>query len=64
MSFDVGNNGGQLGYAMIRIVENKSETELPIFIYESELKAFQSDLSLGVELRETSRWTREDNEIQ
>ena len=64
VSFDVGNNGGQLGYAMIRIVENKSETELPIFIYESELKTFWNDLSLGVELWETSRWTREDNEIQ
>ncbi len=64
VSFDVGNNGGQLGYAMIQIVENESETELPIFIYESELKAFRNDLSLGVELWETSRWTREDNEIQ
>lgn len=61
VSFDVGNNGGQLGYAMIRIIENRSETELPIFIYESELKTFQSDLSFGVELWETSRWTREDN---
>ncbi len=49
---------------MIRIVENESETELPIFIYESELKTFRNDLSLGVELWETSRWTREDNEIQ
>ncbi|MCH7735429.1 MAG: right-handed parallel beta-helix repeat-containing protein [Chloroflexi bacterium] len=64
VSFDVGNNGGQLGYAMIRIVENKSKTELPIFFYESELKTFRNDLSLGVELLETSRWTREDNEIQ
>lgn len=64
VSFDVGNNGGQLGYAMIRIVENKSETELPIFIYESELKTFRNDPSLGVELRETSGWTRQDNEIQ
>lgn len=59
----VGNNGGQLPEALIRIVDKATEIELPIFIYESELKAFSHDRSLGVELIETSKWTPEENRL-
>ena len=61
MKFSVGNNGGQLPEAAIRIVDQATGKDLPIFIYESELEEFHNDLSLGVELIETSKWTREEN---
>ncbi|MDP6448052.1 MAG: hypothetical protein QGG36_02095 [Pirellulaceae bacterium] len=61
--FSVGNNGGQLPEAAIRIVDKQAERELPIFVYESELKKFWNDLSLGVELTETSKWTREEHRL-
>ena len=64
VAFDVGNNGGQMNYSMIRIVDNDSGNELPIFVYESELKRFVGDLSFGVELMETSRWDPDENEIE
>ena len=62
--FDVGNNGGQMNYSMIRIVDKDSGGELPIFVYESELNDFVGDLSFGVELMETSRWDPAENEIE
>ncbi len=61
--FSVGNNGGQLAEAAIRIVDKRTENELPIFVYESELKEFWNDLSFGIELTETSKWTREENRL-
>jgi hypothetical protein len=61
--FSVGNNGGQLAEAAIRIVDKRTEKELPIFVYESELKEFWNDLSFGIELTETSKWTREENRL-
>lgn len=62
--FDVGNNGGQMNYSMVRIVDNDSGGELPIFVYEPELNEFVGDLSFGVELTETSRWNPAENEIE
>jgi hypothetical protein len=59
----VGNNGGQLPEASIRIVDRTTKTELPIFIYESELKEFWNDRSFGVELIETSKWSPEENRL-
>lgn len=64
VTFSVGNNGGQMHYSSIRIIDNQSQSELPIFIYEKELENFRNDLSLGVKLQETSRWTREQNAIE
>lgn len=60
VTYDVGNNGGQMNYAKIRILDNDSGEELPIFVYESDLEEFRRDLSLGVELRETSGWKAEE----
>lgn len=56
VKFDVGNNGGQMNYSMVRILDNASGKELPIFVYETELHRFRKDLSFGVELLETSQW--------
>lgn len=64
VAFDVGNNGGQMNYSMVRIVDQSTEKELPIFVYESDLRKFERDLSFGVELLETSDWDRTKNEIQ
>ena len=64
VEFNGGNNGGQMNYSMIHIIDNDSEKELPIFVYESELKKFRSDLSFGIELLETSRWKPDENEIR
>lgn len=58
------NNGGQLPESSIRIVDLQREKELPLFIYESELKTFESELGLGVELIETSKWQRERNRLE
>lgn len=60
----VGNNGGQLPEASIRIVDKPTGTELPIFVYESELKSFWNDRSFGVELIETSKWEPQDQQLQ
>jgi len=60
----VGNNGGQLPEASIRIVDTTTETELPIFIYESELEEFSNDRTFGVELIETSKWSPEENRLE
>jgi len=62
--FHVGNNGGQMLYSLVRISEVKGGRELPIFVYESDLNAFLNDLSLGVELTETSGWTRKKNRME
>ena len=62
--FSVGNNGGQLPEASIRIVDKTTDAELPIFIYQSELKEFLQDRSFGVELIETSNWSPEENRIE
>lgn len=64
VSYDVGNNGGQMNYSMVRIVDLATEKELPIFVYESDLRKFERDLSFGVELLETSDWDRTKNEIR
>lgn len=64
VTFDVGNNGGQMNYSMVRIIENETGNELPIFVYESDLRAFRNDLSFGVELTETSAWDSKDNQIR
>lgn len=61
--FSVGNNGGQLPEASIRIVDKTTEAELPIFIYESEVDGFWKDRSLGVELIETSKWSPEEHRL-
>lgn len=62
--FRVGNNGGQMLYSLVRIRDTKSGKSLPIFVYESDLKAFVGDLSLGVELTETSGWTMKKNRMK
>nr|AKB95220.1 leucine rich repeat family protein [uncultured bacterium] len=62
--FDVGNNGGQMNYSMVRITDLETGKELPIFLYESDLKTFTGDLSFGIELLETSGWESADNEIR
>ena len=64
VSYSVGNNGGQLPEALIRIVDKATEKELPIFIYESELLDFSTDLSFGVKLIETSKWSPEENQME
>lgn len=61
--FRVGNNGGQMLYSLVRIIDAKSNKTLPIFVYESDLNAFVDDLSLGVELTETSGWTMKKNRM-
>lgn len=61
--FSVGNNGGQLAEASLCIIDKQTEKELPIFVCESELKEFWNDLSIGIELTETSKWTREENRL-
>lgn len=61
VEFNVGNNGGQMNYSSIRIIDNQTQKELPIFIYETELENFRNDLSFGVKLQETSRWNRQDH---
>ena len=64
IAFEVGNNGGQMNYSMVRIVDRRTGNELPIFVYESDLKKFERDLSFGIELSETSSWSRTENEIR
>lgn len=64
VDFSVGNNGGQLAEASIRIVDKTTDAELAIFVYESELKRFSKDLSFGVELLETSKWSPEENRLE
>jgi hypothetical protein len=64
VAFDVGNNGGQMNYSMVRIVDRETRNELPIFVYESDLRKFERDLSFGIELLETSSWDRAKNEIR
>ena len=61
--FSVGNNGGQLAEASIRIVDKQTSKELPIFVYKSELKEFVNDLRFGIELTETSKWTPKENRL-
>lgn len=61
---DMYNNGGQMLSSLVRISEAESGRELPIFVYESDLNAFIDDLSLGVELTETSGWTRKKNRLE
>ena len=63
VDFVVGNNGGQLQSAMVRIEDRQNKLELPIFVYESDVDAFQKDLSLGSRLIETSKWTKQENLI-
>lgn len=62
--FRIGNNGGQMLSSLVRICDAESGEALPIFAYESEIKTFLDDLSLGVELTETSGWTLEKNRIR
>ena len=60
----VGNNGGQLPEASVRIIDSITEAELPIFVYQSELDAFSKDLGFGVELLETSKWSKEGSRLE
>ena len=62
--FDVGNNGGQMNYSMVRIVDRETGNDLPIFVYESDLKKFAGDLSFGIGLLETSGWESAEHEIR
>ncbi len=64
VAFDVGNNGGQMNYSMVRIVDREAGKELPIFVYESDLREFERDLSFGIEILETTSWDRTKNEIK
>jgi hypothetical protein len=57
------NNGGQLPETSIRIVDQKTKEELPLFFYESELKAFRTDLGQQVEFAETSKWTADEHRL-
>ena len=50
--------------SLVRIIDLKSGNELPIFVYESEVNEFIGDLSLGVELTETSGWTMKENRLR
>jgi hypothetical protein len=58
------NNGGQLPETSIRIVDQKTQEELPLFVYESELKAFRAEPGQGVEFVETSKWTEEEHRLK
>ncbi len=62
--FRVGNNGGQMLYSRVFICEAKTGKKLPIFVYKSEVTNFVNDLSLGVELTETSGWTMQKKLIK
>ncbi|MBC7852913.1 MAG: hypothetical protein IAF94_05715 [Pirellulaceae bacterium] len=54
------NNGGQLPETSTRVVDQQTKEELPLFFYESELKAFRGELGERVEFSETSKWTAEE----
>jgi hypothetical protein len=58
------NNGGQLPESSIRIVDQRTQEELPLFFYESELKAFRAELGEGIEFAETSKWTEEEHRLK
>ena len=58
------NNGGQLPETSIRIVDQKTKEELPLFFYESELKAFRAELGQAGEFTETSKWTEDENQLE
>ena len=58
------NNGGQLPVTSIRIVDQRTQEELPPFFYESELKAFRAEPGQGVEFAETSKWTEDEHRIE
>ena len=58
------NNGGQLPETSIRIVDQKTKEDLPLFFYDSELKAFRADQGQQVEFAETSKWTEEEQRLQ
>ena len=58
------NNGGQLPETTIRIVDQRTQDELPVFFYESELKAFRAELGQGIEFAETSKWTEEEHRLK
>lgn len=64
VNYSVGNNGGQMNYAMLRVVDAERGKTLPIFVYESDLKKFWHDLTLGVELMETSGWTMKNHRME
>ncbi len=64
VEFSTFNNGGQLPEASIRILAADTKEELPIFVYEPELKNFLSDATEGVEFMETSKWTRDENRLK
>jgi len=58
------NNGGQLPETSTRVVDQQTKEELPLFFYESELKAFRSQLGQGAEFAETSKWTEEEHRLK
>lgn len=64
VEISTGNNGGQLPETAIRIVDQQTKDELPIFFYESELKAFRTDLGQRAEVAETSKWTEEEHQLK
>ncbi len=64
IEFVIGNNGGQMNRSLVRVRDLKTDEPLPIFVYESDLKKFWGDLSLGVELHEVSGWTMKANRLE
>ena len=58
------NNGGQLPESAIRIVDESTGDELPLFFCESDLKAFRAEFGQGVELAETSKWTEQEQRLK
>ena len=58
------NNGGQLPETAIRIVDQETKEDLPLFFYESELKAFRAEAGQGVEFAETSKWIEEEQRLK
>lgn len=64
VEFSTNNNGGQLPESALRIIDESTGMDLPLFFYESELKAFRADFGQATELVETSKWTEEEQRMK
>ncbi len=64
VEISTGNNGGQLPETSIRIVDQQTKEELPLFFFESELKAFRTEMGKRGESAETSQWTEEEQRLK
>lgn len=58
------NNGGQLPETSVRIIDQRTEKDLTLYFYESELQEFQAELIQGIEPAETSKWTVTGNRLE